>query len=147
MRSTHRIISDQNCSLKKGFYMAFYFFSCVANFASSLFISLYFLSKRSQYKEFILFNISLTIWSFFCIFWILSRSYQNALLYSKLLYVGATLVPFFFSRFTLEFVNKKPTKFQSIINAGLVCVFIILIFISYLLIKDVSHIMYYRFWP
>ena len=130
--------------------MVFYFLSCITNFGASLLIAGYFIWRKSTYKYFILFNLALAFWSFFCILWLLSTNAIEAENYTKLLYLGAAIIPFTFYKFISEITQEVATKRRKILshlNLGTGVIFCGFILWTKLVIKEVSPILDYPYWP
>lgn len=127
----------------------YYSGSAALNFITAFLLGILFFLKRSKYKNYIFYNFAIAFWSFFYILWQVSSDSSSALLFCRLLMVGATVIPLFFSNFILEVTEKQNTASFKVVNAvNLVCViiFVPLLFTN-LIIHNLSPILSFLFWP
>ncbi|MGE4169627.1 MAG: histidine kinase N-terminal 7TM domain-containing protein [Candidatus Margulisiibacteriota bacterium] len=128
--------------------MNFFGISAAVNCITALALAAIFAHNKSRYKYYILYNLGIAFWSFFYFFWQYSTDYNTALLYCRLLMVGAAFIPFFFTNFIYELVDKS-SKTQSILfyfNLGCSLFFSSQLLTNTLILK-LEPVMMFSLWP
>jgi len=109
-------------------------------------IFVYLKNRRGlQNKIFLFVGISFGIWTFSYANWLSQNNYQDALFWSRMLNLGATLIPIFFLHWIITFLQlkKKPLL---IFGYLLTAIFAFFSFSS-LYIKDVKPVSISQYWP
>ena len=123
------------------------FLLTIMSFGLGLF-SIYRNPKSMVTTLWFLFNFSIGIWSINFLLMLLSTDKSKAILYSQLLYVGASLIPILFYHFTLSFLLELEVFFKKIfliVGYILAAVFIFLSFTP-LMIVGASPKFGFPFW-
>jgi len=131
--------------------MNIYALSALINAITSLSLGsfLFLKNKRGRTSNtFILLSLAVFIWSFFYFLWQISKSYDMALLFVRLLSIGSTMVPIFYLHWILSFLEIKDKKSNIVLSFGYI---ITLIFISFsfsdFFIKGLEKTLMFDFWP
>jgi len=131
--------------------MNVYAISALINAITSLTLGLFvfFKTKRNAVnKTFILLSSAVFIWSVFYFLWQNSNDYASALLYTKLLSLGSTLIPIFYLHWVLSFLEIKDRGSNFILFLGYALTSVFLLFsFSPFYIKDVEEALTFNFWP
>jgi len=130
--------------------MTFYALSALLNFITSVIIGIfvYFKNKRGAVNQsYGLLSLSIAFWSGSYFLWQISRDYDTALLWVRLLSIGAVFIPIFYLYFILCLLNKQNEHKTEII-AGLTISFLFtpLVFRD-VFIKDLWKKLSFPFWP
>lgn len=123
--------------------------SALLNFCTSFFLALTFIFNRSKFRDYICFNLSISIWSLFYFLWQMSHHGEMALLYCQLLSVAALLIPYFFIRFVANFLgiqNQVWFKKYNQINS-IVLVLLIPLSFTPLIISGLAPMGPFALWP
>ncbi len=126
----------------------YYSGSALVNCVTSFALGVLFVSKKSRYKGFAAYNLSIAFWSFFYVWWQLSSSIDSARVFCALLMIGATLIPRYYFISVLEIVNRPPDSlvWMRNLNNIAVVVFIPLLFTK-LIIHSFSPKLGFQYWP
>jgi signal transduction histidine kinase len=131
--------------------MNIYAISALINAITGLTLGLFvfFKTKRNAVnKTFILLSSAIFIWSVFYSLWQNSNDYASALLYTRLLSIGSTLIPIFYLHWVLSFLEIKDRGSNIILFSGYVLTAVFLSFsFSPLYVKDVEETLVFNFWP
>lgn len=126
------------------FYAATGLINASASFLIGIFVFLK--NKKDQINlRFFLFCLSAAVWSagYFC--WQIAADENSALLWSRLLMVGAIFIPLTHFHFVLAFLGKKR-KIALRVGYGLTLFFLVISFSRYF-VTGVSPKMFFPFWP
>jgi len=103
--------------------------------------------KKTANKLFALLNLAIAIWAVNYGFWQMSVDKTIALLFVRLLMVGAIFIPVFCLHFILNFLDlDREKKWVLILNYLIALILFIFNFTSFI-VKDVKPILYFPFWP
>jgi len=128
--------------------ISFYSISSFANFITAGFLFWLFLIKKSRYRQFAYYNFGIAFWSFFYFLWQAFPSKEVAILSTRLLMVGATIIPLFFTNFIIEISEAGNKKYRSIQIFNLVCVLIFVpLQFTNLIVKNLEPMLTFPFWP
>ncbi len=98
-------------------------------------------------RMFGLLSIAFAIWSYSWFGMLLSKSYESALFFAKLLNFGATLIPIFYLSWVVAVVGfTRPRKIILVIGYVITIIFGILSFTD-LYVSDVRPILDFPYWP
>ena len=127
----------------------YYFpYSGLVNAVTALGLGLFILSrnyKSSINRGYALFAFAVCFWSFNYFIWLLSKEYNQALLFIRLTMLGPFIIPAAFVYFvtSLLSINRKYLHLGNIV--------LIIIFFSFsfspIYIQDVEHRLFFSFWP
>jgi two-component system CAI-1 autoinducer sensor kinase/phosphatase CqsS len=120
--------------------------SIFINFFACLLLALLFASFGKKYHKFALFNLNVSVWSFFYGYYVVAESYHEALLYSKLTSVCLVLIPYLFFNAAVEITNTKIKRSYHVIN-GLVVLIMSLSMITPYMVKGVKPYLDFQFIP
>src|SRR3989338_5377251 len=96
-----------------------YAWSALLNLFVSLFFGLLiFLHNRRKplFQTFLLLNLAIAFWSLGYFFWQISETPDRALLWTRLLSIGSTLIPATFLHWTFSFLNLNKQRKKHIIT-------------------------------
>ncbi|MCP4050989.1 MAG: hypothetical protein GY730_09825, partial [bacterium] len=127
--------------------MSFYSLSGLINFITSLSMTLLVINKRPDLKKYIFLNLSVAFWSFFYAIWLLSNEFAYANILVRFVFTGMVLVPISFLHFCYEISKKEENRILIAINWFFACFFVAVNFVSDLVIKEISPILDFMFWP
>lgn len=131
--------------------ITFYSISALVNFLTCLFFALFVIYKKREKLNFAFFwfSISAALWSFGYLFWQISSNEIDAIFWCKILTIGSILIPIFYFRLTLLFLELEKNDLNKIIlfSSYLVGLFLILISFSSLLVSGAVKKLNFRFWP
>jgi len=96
---------------------------------------------------FFLMNISVAIWNLAYCVWFSRTDPVSALYWSKMLNLGATLIPIFYLHWTLSIVNLVKEKKNILIFGYLFTLFCSVLSFSDFYIKSVVQVGHFLFWP
>lgn len=105
--------------------------------------------RRPAARNLFYFCLSITIWSFFYFLWQTSSNHEVALFWSRLLMVGAILIPIAFFHFVLTYLNLHKNNFHKItlfIFYFFSLLWLCLLFTPYF-VADVVPRSYFKYWP
>jgi signal transduction histidine kinase len=98
-------------------------------------------------KNFFLMCIGVAIWSFSYVKWLSVSIEESALFWSKMLNLGATLIPVFYLHWILAFLNLDRKK-RGVIIFGYLITFIFLLFsFTPYYIRSVKPVLSFPYWP
>ncbi len=83
--------------------------------------------KNSLQKSFVLFCFGVALWSWPYCFWPTAEDQASAIFWFRVLHVGAILIPFFYFRFVIIFLDQYQ-KYKRALKLGYLVVLILLIF-------------------
>ena len=103
--------------------------------------------KALIHKIFGLMNGAVAIWSYGYFLWLISGEEQTALFWTRVLALGATLIPILFLHWIFLLLGiEKEKKF--VLIAGYVATFILAVFsFSPLYVAKVEPALFFKFWP
>ncbi len=132
--------------------MNFYAISALINAITSIVLGtfVFFKNKRNSVNiSFSLLSISIFFWSIFYFLWQISNNYSSALLYTRLLSLGSTLIPIFYLHWIMAFLGLLKDKRKIIILVfGYILTSIFIIFsFSNIFVKDVGEVFLFQYWP
>jgi len=128
----------------------FFLASSLINAATSLilfFLILY--KKRSNLNiNFAFFCLSVALWSLGYFFWQNSKDYDIAIFWVKFLTIWTVLIPIFYFKFTIVFLELESKINKYLLNSAyFISLFLIFLIPSNLLVKDLERKIYFDFWP
>jgi len=103
--------------------------------------------KRLTNKLLGLLTLALAIWAYSYWIWLMMENTTSALFWSKMLNLGATLVPVFYLHWILVLLNLHKKKKKILIISYLATLFFILFSFSSFYIKGVKSILFFPYWP
>ena len=105
--------------------------------------------KNAINKLFCFFALTVFVWSFSYGVWLLQRNFVDAFFWSRMLNLGATLIPIAYLHWVLVFLkedNKKINKIILLVGYILTLIFLSFSFSSYY-IRDVAQVSFFPYWP
>ncbi|MFH1427671.1 MAG: histidine kinase N-terminal 7TM domain-containing protein, partial [Patescibacteria group bacterium] len=131
--------------------MTFFAISALINAITSSILGFFVIyKKRSRLNiNFSLFCLSVAFWSFSYFLWQISNNEASAILWSKILTIGSILIPLFYLRFTLVFLDLDKERFHKILLkfGYFLAFFFLVISPTSLLVDGVSKKLEFQFWP
>ncbi|MFA5232467.1 MAG: ATP-binding protein [Candidatus Paceibacterota bacterium] len=125
--------------------------SALINAITSLTLGLFVffkIKRKAVNNAFILLSFAVFVWSVFYCLWQNATDYDSALLYTRLLSLGSTLIPIFYLHWVSSFLEIKDKANKIILFLGYVITFIFLLLsFSPFYIKGVEEILVFDFWP
>jgi signal transduction histidine kinase len=105
--------------------------------------------KKAVNKSYLLYSLSIALWSYGYWQWLLAVDKASALFWIKFLTASAILIPSFYYHFVLVFLNLNGNKDKKkILNiAYFLSLFFLFISFSPLIVLDVVPKLSFRFWP
>jgi len=103
--------------------------------------------KRLTNKLLGLLTLALAIWAYSYWIWLMMGNTTSALFWSRMLNLGATLVPVFYLHWILVLLNLHKEKKIILIISYLATLFFILFSFSPFYIKGVKSILFFPYWP
>ncbi len=98
-------------------------------------------------RSFVYFSLSVALWSVGYFFWQISSYQQEALFWTRFLMMGAILIPATYAHFVFSFLNIYEKKKKILFVSYVVTVFFEVFVFSNLIVKNVSPILGFDFWP
>ncbi len=98
-------------------------------------------------KTFGTFAISMGIWSYSYFLWMIARNEGTALFWSRVLMIGAIFIPASYLHFVFALLNMHKEKKTIISFCYVLSFFFFLLNFSPLMVKSVTSIMYFPYWP
>jgi signal transduction histidine kinase len=132
--------------------MNFYAVSALINLATSLILggfTFFKNPKRAINVSFFLLTISISVWSLAYFLWQVSDSYESALLWTRILSIGSTLIPILYLQWillVLGLLKDKKRLFLLIFGYLATAVFLYFSF-SNLFVKEVAPELGFKFFP
>ncbi|MBI4250352.1 hypothetical protein HY622_02080, partial [Candidatus Uhrbacteria bacterium] len=124
--------------------------SALLNFLVSILLGSFVLLKSPRGKVnrwFFLWCFSVAVWAFFYYFWQIEDSKELALLWTRLLMLGAVWVPFTSLSVVTLFLNIKENKKNILnLNLGLAVLFSFLL-VTPLMVSHIESVLEFRNWP
>jgi len=105
-------------------------------------------NKKSPYgKTFLMLSLTFAIWAISYAIWLTKSDAESALLWSRMLNLGATLIPVFFLHFVLSFLGQNKTK-KNLLRFGYIST-ILFSFLSFSpgYVTSVIKVGGFSFWP
>jgi len=123
--------------------------ACINVFVSLLlgFFVLYKNSKAKLNKALFFFCMTIASWSIFYFIWQLESDESMALLWTRLLMVGAIWVPIAYFRVVAIFLNIEQQKKKFIIINYILCIIFTLLLFTPLMVENVEPAGGFPFWP
>jgi len=103
--------------------------------------------KQSPNRTFVLMTFSLAIWCFGYGFWQLSKNYESALFWIRILSIGSTFIPVFFLHWIFSLFNFQKKKEWILVGAYLITLFFLSFISSPLYIKEITPQLSFFWWP
>ncbi|MFO7807669.1 MAG: ATP-binding protein [Candidatus Moraniibacteriota bacterium] len=128
--------------------MSFFAISALINALTSIVLGSVIAVKRSDKNTttgFILFCITVTVWSLGYFFWQISDNAQDALFWSRVLMAGAIFSPVAYLQFALAFLGKKSKKL--IVSSYIIFSIFFLLNFTNLFIQGIKSVPGFEFWP
>ena len=130
--------------------MLLYAIGATINFLVVTFLAFAVLAQDPRNKvnqTYALANLSVSFWSFFYIFWQISTSYNDAVLYLKLLMFGAAFMPVFLSHFI--FIYTKQDVLVKRVLPGIYIIGLSFVWLTWkgMLFNTLRPKMGFPFWP
>jgi len=121
----------------------------IAGISNTLFgFFVYIKNKKESFNQlFALLSIGFSIWTISYFIWLLQTEIEAALFWSRLLNLGATLIPPFYLHWILTFLNITKKRRWLIYFAYLVTVVFVIFSFSPHYIKNVEQVRDFSFWP
>lgn len=98
-------------------------------------------------KTFALLSVGFSMWTFSYFIWLLQDTAESALFWSRMLNLGATLIPPFYLHWILSFLGLNKKRKWIILFAYLITIFFAIFSFSPLYIKEVKPILGFPYWP
>ncbi|MFH0840488.1 MAG: ATP-binding protein [bacterium] len=130
--------------------MSFYAYSALINFITCLGLSFIIFRKKQKIivdRIFILFLLSIAFWSFFYFFWQITTDEWFALLFSRILMIGAIFIPIFFFHFVVLFLELQNENKIRIVLSYIFGGISFLFSFTTLFVKNVVSSDLVAFWP
>lgn len=105
--------------------------------------------KNLVNRLFCFFALAVFVWSFSYGVWLLQKNFVDALFWSRMLNMGATLIPIAYLHWVLVFLKENKKKINRIIlflSYALTFIFLSFSFSDYY-IKDVIQVLFFPYWP
>ena len=129
--------------------MLFYALTGLINAVTSTFLGffVYFKNRKSKINQvFVLFCLSVAMWSYAYYFWPGAVDKKTALLSFQLLHIGAIFIPVCYLHFVLVWLNIYKEK-RGVLKLGYLTSFILCCFIfTPLFIKDIVPKLSFKYW-
>lgn len=129
--------------------MNYYIISSLINVFASIFLAVLVIVKNPQHKvnrSLAVLCSAVVVWSLPYFFWQISRTTQSAIFWSKALMIGAILIPIFYYRFVLVFLNKSTKNILLYICSLYGFALIVSNFFD-LIVDGVEPKLSFAFWP
>ncbi len=117
------------------------------NLVTALFLGLALVIKRSAFKQFAIFNLSIALWSFLYIFWILSSNATIFMIVARLLLISIIIIPFSFLKACYEIAGISEPFFVRICSIAGLVFFSVLSFTPVMISGIYSPKIGFQFWP
>jgi signal transduction histidine kinase len=132
--------------------MNFYAISALINLFTSIILGGFtFLKnpKRAINISFFLLTIAISIWSVAYFFWQISATYNTALLWTRILSIGSTLIPLFYLQWILLVLGllKDKKRLVLLIFGYLITAVFLYFSFSNLFVKELTQELNFKFWP
>ncbi|OLC96687.1 MAG: hypothetical protein AUH86_09155 [Acidobacteria bacterium 13_1_40CM_4_58_4] len=130
--------------------MTFYALSGLVNGIAATALGLLVYSRAPQdpkHRAYVLFCLSIAIWSYFYFAWTLASSQELGLLFARLLMVGAIFVPATYLHHVLTLLDLQEKRRMMLRTGYAVSLIFLSTDITHLFVADVQPAMYFRYWP
>jgi CheY-like chemotaxis protein/signal transduction histidine kinase len=121
-------------------------FSIFLNFITCLFLTVFLLILKNQYKYYTLFSLNLSVWSLFYGLSISTDSAHDALMYNRITLIFISLIPYLAFNFAKEYADYKISRKMNRLN-NLIMLLLVVSSASPYIIKGVRPFMEYKFAP
>ena len=124
-------------------------FALIAGISNTLFgFFVLIKNKKEAFNQlFALLSVGFSIWTISYFVWLLQTEVETALFWSRLLNLGATLIPPFYLHWILIFLNLTKKRRWLIYFAYFITVVFVVFSFSPVYIKDVEQVREFSFWP
>lgn len=130
--------------------MDFYTLISLINGIVAIFFGIFVLSrnpKKSINITFFLMSVGVTIWSLSYSAWLSVDNFSDALFWSRMLNLGATLIPIFYLHWILNILNIVRKKIIILIFGYFLTFICVINSFSLSYIKSVDQVLSFSFWP
>ena len=130
--------------------MAFYIWASLINgVAATIFgLIVYFKNRKAlSNKIFGLLTLGLAIWCYSYFAWLITKDRTVALFWSRMLNLGATLIPIFYLHWILVLLNLNKKKKKLLIFGYLTTLLFVFFTFSPFYIKEVKQVLSFPYWP
>jgi len=132
--------------------MNFYAISALINLATSIILGGFTFLKnprRAINISFFLLTIAISVWSFAYFLWQISDTYDAALLWTRILSIGSTLIPLFYLQWILLVLGllKDKKRLILLIFGYLITAVFLYFSFSTLFVKELTQELSFKFWP
>ncbi|MDP3992979.1 MAG: ATP-binding protein [bacterium] len=130
--------------------MTFYALTGLINAIPSILLGLFVLldnPKLQTSKTFFYLSLSLGLWGTAYFFWLISQSAETALLWVRILMVGAIFIPATYFHFIIHFLELFKQKHKLVVTFYLLSLVFALISFTPLFLTGVGHQLSFSFWP
>ncbi|MFH1406813.1 MAG: histidine kinase N-terminal 7TM domain-containing protein, partial [Candidatus Omnitrophota bacterium] len=130
--------------------MNFFALSGLINAITSTALCVFIYSRKRKellYRTYVLFCLSVALWSYFYFAWQIAKTEELALIFVRMSMAAAVFIPVFYLHHILELL-KIAEKKKRLIISGYIFAFISLIFnFTPYFIRSVSPKLYFEYWP
>jgi signal transduction histidine kinase len=123
--------------------------TAIASFSSFLLGLFIYLKNRTEFqnKTFLLLSLAIVFWILPYSIWLRQTDPESALFWSRLLNLGAVLIPVFFLHWVISFLKLNGAKKRILFFAYLITAFFAAFSFSPWFIKDVEPVYIFPYWP
>jgi len=130
--------------------MLFFAITGLVNAIGSLLLGffVYFQNRKNNINQvFCWLCITITVWSFYYFLWQIAEVENLALFWSKILMIGAILIPITYFHFVVNFLDLKGRHLKFLYFGYFLAYLFILANSADLLVKGIAKEMFFNFWP
>ncbi len=130
--------------------MSFFALSGLINGITSTILGIFVLTRNRKewlYRTYVLFCLSVTIWSYFYFAWQLALDEYLALFYVRGLMAGAIFIPIFYLHHILELLDIAQKKSKLLIFGYVFAAFSLIFDFTPYFVESVSQKLYFKYWP
>ena len=98
-------------------------------------------------RRYLFMSLSISLWAYSLFLWGISSSPQSALLWAKVLHIGASFISITYFHFIVELLGLNKEKKKTVIAGYLAALIITLITPTNLFIQSVEDRFYFKSWP
>ena len=103
--------------------------------------------RNPLFQTFLLLNLSIAAWSFSYWRWLSQTDFESALMWARVLDIGAIFIPVTFLHWTLTLLNQQSRKKYLLIFGYLLSAFFLIFSFSPWFVRTVEPVLYFPYWP
>ncbi|MEK7610956.1 MAG: ATP-binding protein [Patescibacteria group bacterium] len=103
--------------------------------------------RNPLFQTFLLLNLSIAAWSFSYWRWLSQTDFESALMWARILDIGAIFIPITFLHWAMTLLGQQDKKKYLLLFGYLLSVFFLVFSFSPFFVRTVEPALYFPFWP